>query len=155
MKFEKPFHIKIQPYYCIKEPTVREEIERMKELTQKFGGQNLVDDESGGHEETKILRSGGRMDWNLFSENNSHKPEINIHLMRIWAVQMVTQMINEKAFVNEVHSEPRFGIDEEDKEIFLNTIQIMTRVLNDELEKANDSIIIKKKNKFNFNKHGE
>ena len=87
---------------------------------------------------------------NLFHETNGHKPEVNVHLMRLWTLQMVTQMVNEKAFVNEIHSEPKFEISEEDKELFLKTITKMTEVLNDELEKVNDSVVIKKKNKFNF-----
>lgn len=150
MKFEKPFHIKIQPYYCIKEPTNESAVDTMIRSTESVGGQNIIIDESGDQEETMLVRSGGRMDWNLFHETNGHKPEVNVHLMRLWTLQMVTQMVNEKAFVNEIHSEPKFEISEEDKELFLKTITKMTEVLNDELEKVNNSVVIKKKNKFNF-----
>lgn len=150
MKFEKPFHIKIQPYYAIKEPTNESAVDAMIRSTESVGGQNIIIDEREDNEITKILRSGGRMDWNLFQEPNGHKPEVNIHLMRLWTLQMVTQMVNEKAYANEIHSEPKFEISEEDKELFLKTISKMTEVLNDELEKANESVVIKKKNKFNF-----
>ena len=70
--------------------------------------------------------------------------------MRLWSLQLVTQMINEKAYTNEIHSEPKFEILEEDKEIMLKTIHKMNDVINDDLEKTNNSIITKKKNKFNF-----
>lgn len=150
MKFEKPFHIKIQPYYAIKEPTNEAAADAMMRLSLTMGGQNIIIDESEDDGITKILRSGGRMDWNLFQEPNGHKPEVNIHLMRLWTLQMVTQMVNEKAYTNEIYSEPKFEISEEDKELFLKTISKMTEVLNDELEKVNESVITKKKNKFNF-----
>ena len=149
MKFEKPFHIKIQPYYCIKEPTSEEESVECYLSAQKLGGLTTMDERPEG-ENVTMVRSGGRMDWNLFQEPNSHKPEINIHLMRLWALQLATQMINEKAYVNEIHSEPKFEIPEEDKEIMLKTIHKMNDVINDDLEKTNNSIITKKKNKFNF-----
>ena len=47
-------------------------------------------------------------------------------------------MINEKAYVNEIHSEPKFEIPEEDKEIMLKTIQKMNSVIHDELEEVNN-----------------
>ena len=150
MKFDKPFHIKIQPFYAIKEPISQREREERIIGTNNLGGQNILIDESDGNENTTALVNGGRMGWYLFHEPNGHKPEVNVHLMRLWTLQMVTQMVNEKAFVNEIHSEPKFEIPEEDKELFLKTIEKMTLTLNDELEKANDSIITKKKNTFSF-----
>ena len=95
------------------------------------------------------------MDWNLFNESNGGKPQNNLHLMRIWTLQMVTQMVNEKAYTNEFHSEPKFGVSEEDKNIVLKTIRKMTNILNDELEKTSNSLITKKKNKFNFSENVE
>ena len=70
--------------------------------------------------------------------------------MRIWALQMVTQMINEKAYVNEIHSEPKFNISEDDKNIFLDIIVEMTNNLHKELEIQTDSVVRLKKYKFNF-----
>ena len=70
--------------------------------------------------------------------------------MRLWSLQLVTQMINQKAYTNEIYSEPKFEILEEDKEIMLKTIHKMNSVIHDDLEKTNNSIITKKKNKFNF-----
>ena len=93
------------------------------------------------------------MDWNLFNESNGSKPEVNIHLMRLWTLQMVTQMVNEKAYTNEIHSEPKFEILEEDKEIMIRTIKKMNDVIHNDLEKTNNSLITKKKNKFNFTKN--
>ena len=148
MKFEKPFHIKLKPTYCINEPTNYHEIELHNENAKKLGGINTIDGDTEEYE--SILRSGGRMDWSLYNEPDSHKPEINVNLMRIWAVQLVTQMINEKAYVNEIISEPKFNVSEDDKDVFLEIIENMTKVLHDELEDVSDSMILKKKNKFKF-----
>lgn len=144
MKFEKPFHIKIQPYYVIKEPTTEEESVERRLSTQELGGLTTMGERPEG-ENVTIVRTGGRIDWSLFQEPNSYKPEINIHLMRLWALQLVTQMINEKAYVNEIHSEPKFEIPEEDKEIMLKTIQKMNCVIHDELEKSAESMVTNKK----------
>jgi hypothetical protein len=148
MKFNKLFHIKLQPHYVIKEPTNYHEIELENENSKELGGINTIDGDTEEYE--SILRSGGRMDWSLYNEPDSHKPEINVNLMRIWAVQLVTQMINEKAYVNEIISEPKFNVSEDDKDVFLEIIENMTKVLHDELENVNDSMILKKKNKFKF-----
>jgi hypothetical protein len=154
MKFEKPFHIKVQPYYNIKEPTTERENAETILNVRKLGGITSMGERPEG-EEVEMVRSGGKMDWNLFNESNGSKPEVNIHLMRLWTLQMVTQMVNEKAYTNEVHSEPKFEITEENKKIVLETIHEMTNILNDELEKTNNSLITKKKNKFNFNENVE
>ena len=144
MKFEKPFHVKIQPYYAISELTTEEESVELDLSTQELGGLTTVGGRPEG-ENVIMFRSGGRMDWNLFNESNGSKPKVNIHLMRLWALQLATQMINEKAFVNEIHSEPKFEIPEEDKEIMLKTIQKMNCVIHDELEKSAESMVTNKK----------
>ena len=152
MKFEKPFHIKVQPYYNIKEPTTERENAETILNVRKLGGITSTGERPEG-EEVEMVRSGGKMDWNLFNESNGSKPEVNIHLMRLWTLQMVTQMVNEKAYTNEIHSEPKFEILEEDKEIMIRTIKKMNDVIHNDLEKTNNSLITKKKNKFNFTKN--
>lgn len=154
MKFDKPFHIKLQPFYVIKEPTDMDELESFNEISNKLGGIGSVRVLDEINSDQEIYRSGGRMDWNLYAEPDSQKPEINVNLMRIWALQLVTQMINEKSFVNEIHSEPKFNINEEDKKTFLDTIVTMTNNLHDEIEKTFDSLVLKRKNNFNFVKDG-
>jgi hypothetical protein len=150
MKFEKPFHIKLKPTYCINEPSDFREMSVINETTKDLGGIKLNVDENELNPDYNMYRSGGRMDWSLYSEPDSQKPEINIQLMRIWALQMVTQMINEKAYVNEIHSEPKFNISEDDKNIFLDIIVEMTNNLHKELEIQTDSVVRLKKYKFNF-----
>ena len=154
MKFEKPFHIKIQPYYNIKEPTTERENAETTLNVRELGGIATTGERLEG-QEVEMIKSGGKMDWNLFNESNGGKPQNNLHLMRIWTLQMVTQMVNEKAYTNEFHSEPKFEVSEEDKKIVLKTIRKMTNILNDELEKTSNSLITKKKNKFNFSENVE
>ena len=148
MKFDKPFHIKLVPDYTIKEPISYNEMVENKEKTSKLGGLNL----NRGNEDdySKILSSGGRIDWYLFDEPNSNKPIANINLMRIWALQLVTQMINNKAHVNEIHSEPKFDIKENDKEKVFKLFEKMAEKLHDELEKSVETMVIKKKIDLNF-----
>lgn len=151
MKIEKPFHIKLKPNYAINEPSSLDEVDVITETSEELGGIGPRLKYDGELDpESKIYRSGGRMDWFLYSEPDSQKPEVNIQLMRIWALQMVTQMANEKAYVNEIHSEPKFDIKEEDKEILFNIIISMTEVLHKELEKQLDTVVKMKKHKFNF-----
>jgi hypothetical protein len=59
-------------------------------------------------------------------------------------------MINGKAYVNEIISEPKFSVSEDDKDVFLEIMENMAKVLHDELEAVSDSMILKKKNKFKF-----
>lgn len=145
MKFNKPFHIKLVPNYDIKEPMNYQDIEEYNERAKSLGGLNVL----GGYpeEHEHILSSGGRMDWHLYNEPDSDKPVINISLMRIWALQLVTQMVNEKAYVHEIVSEPKFNINEEDKKVFIDVISKMTGVLHNELELSKDSMVLKKKNR--------
>jgi hypothetical protein len=126
-------------------------VEAIQDVSKDLGGLGVqINYEGELDPNSKIYRSGGRMDWSLYNEPDSQKPEINIQLMRIWALQMVTQMINEKAYVNEIASEPKFNIDEEDKNTFLNVIVEMTENLHKEMENQLDSVVRMKKYKFNF-----
>jgi hypothetical protein len=70
--------------------------------------------------------------------------------MRLWATQMVTQMVNGRAHTNEIHSEPDFNISDDHKEIFYDIITKITNALHDELEDSTNSIVLKKKNRLKF-----
>jgi hypothetical protein len=144
MKFEKPFHIKLQPYYAIKEPTTEEESAERDLSTQELGGLTSITGERESQEDI-MARSGGRMDWNLFNESNGHKPAVNIQLMRLWTCQMVTQMVNNKSYVNEIDDEPKFDITDEEREIFEGIMYKLTEGLNDCLEKSAESMVTNKK----------
>tara|TARA_R110002020_G_scaffold73616_4_gene188858 strand:- start:11171 stop:11623 length:453 start_codon:yes stop_codon:yes gene_type:complete len=144
MKFEKPFHIKLQPYYVISEPTTEEESVERDLTTQELGGLTSIRGERESQEDI-MVRSGGRMDWNLFNESNGHKPSVNIQLMRLWTCQMVIQMVNNKSYVNEIDDEPKFDITDEEREIFEGIMHKLTEGLNDCLEKSAESMVTNKK----------
>ena len=144
MKFEKPFHIKLQPYYVISEPTTEEESVERDLTTQELGGLTSIRGERESQEDI-MVRSGGRMDWNLFNESNGHKPSVNIQLMRLWTCQMVIQMVNNKSYVNEIDDEPKFDITDEEREIFEGIMYKLTKGLNDCLEKSAESMVTNKK----------
>jgi hypothetical protein len=91
MKFNKPFHIKLVPDYVIKEPMSYHEIEEHNKRTASLGGLNII---VGNEEEySTILRNGGRMDWHLYNEPDSHNPIVNVNLMRIWALQLQIHLL--------------------------------------------------------------
>jgi hypothetical protein len=151
MKFDKPFVVRLSPNYKIKEPVNYVDVISTSERVNQLGGQVINSkslDEVNGDEE--VLSSGGRFEWGLFHDPNSQKPEISINLMRIWCLQMVTQMVNNKSFVNEIHSTIDVDIEEEDREKFLDIISKIITQINDEIELVSSSLVLKKKNKFNF-----
>jgi hypothetical protein len=153
MKIDKPFHIRIQPDYLVNEPMTERDRETTTEMTERLGGIVFIEGEET--EDTTFTRTGGRIDWFMFNEPESNKPEINVNIMRIWALQLVTQMVNDKSYVNEIQSEPKFGVNEEEKETFLKVIVDMTKVLHKELNTSIESVVIKNKPYFNFTKNGE
>ena len=65
--------------------------------------------------------------------------------MRIWACQLVTQMVNNKAYVNEISDEPKFDMSDKEKEISISVMKKLQEGLNDCLEKSTKSIVMNKK----------
>ena len=63
MKFEKPFHIKVQPYYVIKEPTTEEEKAERDLTTRELGGLIIEDERPEGENVTILSRSSADIWW--------------------------------------------------------------------------------------------
>jgi len=147
MKFEKPINIRIIPNYVIKEPITVDEHLTYIESTENLGGvitRNDVGRDERDIQEEVIMRSGGRMEWALYT-NPDYIQTTPVQLMRIWACQLVTQMVNNKAYVNEVSDEPKFDISDKEKEIFISVMKKLNEGLNDCLEKSTKSIVLNKK----------
>jgi hypothetical protein len=147
MKFNKPIDIRVTPDYDINEPISEEEVIVSRARVNGLGGlnseTNYCDDDSG--EQKMILQSGGRMDWGLHRNSHYSNPVTSIQLMRLWTCQMVTQMVNNKAYVNEISDEPKFDVTDEEREIVLNVMKKLGQGLNDCLEKSTESMVINKK----------
>lgn len=148
MKIDAEFYIKLKTIYNLKEPFLEQDKEKYKTLTNELGGLNYMPEQTDG--DGNFLTSGGKFDWFMYHDSNV-KPEIRINLMRLWALQMVTQMVNDKAYANEIHSEPKFDISQEEKENYYQLVKKLSGRLHDEIESLQDSMITKKKNKFDFN----
>ena len=146
MKFNKPINIQINPEYAIKEECTEEDMILLRETSDNLGGitaePNYIEDDSG---EKKIVRSGGRFDWGLYTNPHYQNATTTIQLMRLWTCQMVTQMVNNKAYVNEIGDEPKFNITDEEKEVFFGVISRLIDGLNDCLEKSGESMVMNKK----------
>lgn len=142
MRFDKPFSIKLDPDYNIG----TEFNEDLNITSRNLGGIGINPDELRGDE----LFCGGKFNWHLYNERDSHKVESRVYLMRLWALQMTTQMVNDAAFVNEIKSEPKFNIDDEDREVFIGVIKKMSEVLHDDLINCEESLTTLKKYKAKF-----
>ena len=148
MKFEKPINIRIIPNYVIKEPITVDEHLTYIESTENLGGvitRNDVGRDERDIQEEVIMKSGGRMEWALYTNPDYIQQTTPVQLMRIWACQLVTQMVNNKAYVNEVSDEPKFDISDKEKEIFISVMKKLNEGLNDCLEKSTKSIVMNKK----------
>ena len=144
MKFKKGFGVILEPDYNIKEVVSEEE------QIQKGNYWEVWEDND--------LSNGGSFRWTLTTITDKPIQEeftgtVPVQLMRLWAVQMTSQLINNNAHVELHDDEPKFEILEEDKEIMIRTIKKMNDVIHNDLEKTNNSLITKKKNKFNFTKN--
>ena len=140
MKYDKPINIKITPSYRIKEPLTEEEKQTHIESTTRLGGMLDV-----SYLNVKQLSSGGRMDWAMYANQDYINQSTCVQLMRIWTCQMVTQMVNNKAYVNEIGDEPKFNITDEEKEVFFGVMKKLGVGLNDSLEKSSESMVVNKK----------
>ena len=148
MKFEKPINIRIIPNYVIKEPITVDEHLTYIESTENLGGvitRNDVGRDERDIQEEVITRSGGRMEWALYKSPDYIQQTTPVQLMRIWACQLVTQMVNNKAYVNEVSDEPKFDMSDKEKEISISVMKKLQEGLNDCLEKSTKSIVLNKK----------
>ena len=145
MKFEKPINIRIIPNYVIKEPVTVDEHLTYMESTKNLGGVITGRDDNRDIREEVIMRSGGRMEWALYTNPDYIQQTIPIQLMRIWASQLVTQMVNNRAYVNEISDEPKFDISDKEKEIFISVMKKLHEGLNDCLEESTKSIVVNKK----------
>jgi hypothetical protein len=145
MKFEKPINIRIIPNYVIKELVTVDEHLTYMESTENLGGVITGRDDNRDIQEEVIMRSGGRMEWALYTNPDYIQQTIPIQLMRIWASQLVTQMVNNRAYVNEISDEPKFDISDKEKEIFISVMKKLYEGLNDCLEESTKSIVVNKK----------
>ena len=142
-KYDKPFHVRLVPDWNVREVITEEESARRVESTKELGG--MHNSEGEYTENSTITASGGRFDWQLYREDGTHKEMVNVQLMRTWTVTMITQMINDKAFTNEADAGIEFGLSDEERNITLSVMQKLHDRLNDEITKADESLVLNKK----------
>ena len=142
MKFKKGFGIVLEPDYNIKEK-VSEEEQREK------GNYWEVSEDND-------LSSGGSFRWTLATITDRPIQEeftgtVPVQLMRLWAVQMTSQLIDNNAHVELHDDEPKFNITDEEKKVIASVLSKLYCGLNESLEDSSYSVVNKRIKKFNFN----
>ena len=144
MKFKKGFGVILEPDYNIKEK-VSEEEQREK------GNYWEVSEDND-------LSSGGSFRWTLTTITDKPIQEeftgtVPVQLMRLWAVQMTSQLIDNNAHVELHDDEPKFNITNEEKKVIHDVLSKLYKGLNESLEDSAYSVVKKRMKKFNFNEN--
>jgi len=144
MKFKKGFGVILEPDYNIKE-VVSEEEQREKGNYWEVWGDN-------------DLSNGGSFRWTLTTITDRPIQEeftgtVPVQLMRLWAVQMTSQLIHNNAHVELHDDEPKFNITDEERIAVDAVLNKLYRGLNESLEDSAYSVVKKRRKKFNFNEN--
>lgn len=144
MKFKKGFGVILEPDYNIKEEVSEEE------QRQKGNYWEVWDDNN--------LSNGGSFRWTLTTITDKPIQEeftgtVPVQLMRLWAVQMTSQLINNNAHVELHDDEPKFDVTDEEKITVDAVLAKLYRGLNESLEDSAYSVVTKRMKKFNFNEN--
>lgn len=144
MKFKKGFGVILEPDYNIKE-VVSEEEQRQKGNYWEVWGDN-------------DLSNGGSFRWTLTTITDRPIQEeftgtVPVQLMRLWAVQMTSQLINNNAHVELHDDEPKFDVTDEERIAVDAVLNKLYRGLNKSLEDSAYSVVKKRMKKFNFNEN--
>ena len=144
MKFKKGFGVILEPDYNIKE-VVSEEEQREKGNYWEVWEDN-------------DLSNGGSFRWTLTTITDKPIQEeftgtVPVQLMRLWAVQMTSQLIHNNAHVELHDDEPKFNITDEEKITVDAVLAKLYRGLNESLEDSAYSVVTKRMKKFNFNEN--
>ena len=144
MKFKKGFGVILEPDYNIKEEVSEEE------QREKGNHWEVWDDNN--------LSNGGSFRWTLTTITDKPIQEeftgtVPVQLMRLWAVQMTSQLINNNAHVELYGDEPKFDVTDEEKITVDAVLAKLYRGLNESLEDSAYSVVTKRMKKFNFNEN--
>jgi len=144
MKFKKGFGVILEPDYNIKE-VVSEEEQRQKGNYWEVWGDN-------------DLSNGGSFRWTLTTITDRPIQEeftgtVPVQLMRLWAVQMTSQLIHNNAHVELHDDEPKFDVTDEERIAVDAVLNKLYRGLNESLEDSAYSVVKKRRKKFNFNEN--
>ena len=144
MKFKKGFGVILEPDYNIKEEVSEEE------QREKGNHWEVWDDNN--------LSNGGSFRWTLATITDKPIQEeftgtVPVQLMRLWAVQMTSQLINNNAHVELYGDEPKFDVTDEEKITVDAVLAKLYRGLNESLEDSAYSVVTKRMKKFNFNEN--
>ena len=144
MKFKKGFGVILEPDYNIKEKVSEEEQREKGNYWEVW--------------EDNDLSNGGSFRWTLTTITDRPIQEeftgtVPVQLMRLWAVQMTSQLINNNAHVELHDDEPKFDVTDEERIAVDAVLNKLYRGLNESLEDSAYSVVTKRMKKFNFNEN--
>jgi hypothetical protein len=144
MKFKKGFGVILEPDYNIKEKVSEEEQREKGNYWEVW--------------EDNDLSNGGSFRWTLTTITDRPIQEeftgtVPVQLMRLWAVQMTSQLINNNAHVELHDDEPKFDVTDEERIAVDSVLNKLYRGLNESLEDSAYSVVTKRMKKFNFNEN--
>jgi len=144
MKFKKGFGVILEPDYNIKEKVSEEEQREKGNYWEVW--------------EDNDLSNGGSFRWTLTTITDKPIQEeftgtVPVQLMRLWAVQMTSQLINNNAHVELHDDEPKFDVTDEERIAVDAVLNKLYRGLNESLEDSAYSVVTKRMKKFNFNEN--
>ena len=104
------------------------------------------------------MSNGGSFRWTLTTITDRPIQEeftgtVPVQLMRLWAVQMTSQLINNNAHVELHDDEPKFDVTDEERIAVDSVLNKLYRGLNESLEDSAYSVVTKRMKKFNFNEN--
>jgi hypothetical protein len=125
MKFKKGFGVILEPDYNIKEKVSEEEQREKGNYWEVW--------------EDNDLSNGGSFRWTLTTITDKPIQEeftgtVPVQLMRLWAVQMTSQLINNNAHVELHDDEPKFDVTDEERIAVDAVLNKLYRGLNESLE---------------------
>ncbi len=144
MKYNEPLLIKLDPIdYCVFEEMSERENHNDVPRDPRFDGQHEVDESDPRYGKY----CGGRFDWSLLNWPEDHKEDMNIkvQLMRLWSTTMYTQLASELSYTNEIDSNIKVGLTEEEKDLLAKINTKITGGILNEMWELNNSFMRKKK----------
>lgn len=141
MKYNEPLLIKIIPVdYCVGE-------DHHGELPSDNLRNPLFDCIEEVENSQSRKYTGGRFDWQLIQWPENYEEDLNVklQLMRLWCTTMYTQLASNLSFTNEIDSNIKVGLTEDELNTLININNKISKGIISEIIDYNNSFMRKKK----------
>lgn len=145
MKYNEPLLVKLSPIdYCVYEDPSEIVIHDDVPRDPRFDGQHEMELSENDPRYGKAC--GGRFNWALLQWPENHEEDINakLQLMRLWATTMYTQLASDLSYSNEVDTNIKVGLTEEELDVLAKINNKITNGIFNEMWDLNNSFMRKK-----------